>query len=96
MGERSFRASKEGVETLTQAFNRYGQTQDYLGGDLCSRQTVNKFLKGARIDKKYFQSLCGKLGLNWQDIAELESSKDDENTTIVKTEQDSIVRFVVS
>ncbi|MDB9465106.1 pentapeptide repeat-containing protein, partial [Dolichospermum circinale CS-539/09] len=83
MGKRSFRASREGVERLTQAFDKYGKTQDCLATEVgCTRQTVNKFLTGKRISKELFISLCNELNLNWQDIAELESEQDKNSRTV--------------
>lgn len=82
MGKRSFQASRQGVERLTQAFDKYGKTQDCLATEVgCTRQTVNKFLTGKRISKELFISLCNELNLNWQDIAELESEQDQNSRT---------------
>jgi uncharacterized protein YjbI with pentapeptide repeats/plasmid maintenance system antidote protein VapI len=82
MGKRSFQASREGVERLTQAFDKYGKTQDCLATEVgCTRQTVNKFLTGKRISKELFISLCNELNLNSQYIAELESEQDQNSRT---------------
>ncbi|MBD2694835.1 pentapeptide repeat-containing protein [Anabaena catenula] len=95
MGKRSFRATAAGVEKLSQAFEKYGKTQDCLASFpsensnrdkrnqiTCSRQTVNKFLTGKPISKELFISLCNELNLNWQDIAELESEQDNNSWTV--------------
>ena len=92
MGERSFRASAAGVEKLSLAFKKYGKNQDYLAGEEgCTRQTVNKFLKGKRISKELFTSLCNKLKLKWQDIAELESDLDETSWTVPSMNTASVI-----
>ena len=83
MGKRSFLASREGVRKLIQAFNKYGGTQDYLGREVnCTRQTVNKFLMGKPISKELFKSLCDKLNLEWEGVAELNADHKNENSNI--------------
>jgi hypothetical protein len=83
MGKRSYRASAAGVTKLSQAFKKYGNTQDYLAGVVvCTRQTVNKFLTGKPISKELFTSLCNELKLDWLDIAELESDIDINSWTV--------------
>ena len=83
MGKRSFQASREGVERLTQAFDKYSKTQDCLATEVgCTRQTVNKFLSGKPISKDLFKSLCDKLNLEWRDVVELESDQDRNPTTV--------------
>ena len=81
MGKRSFQASREGVERLTQAFDKYGKTQDCLAREVgCTRQTVNKFLMKKPISKELFKSLCDKLNLEWEDVAELNADHENENS----------------
>jgi transcriptional regulator with XRE-family HTH domain len=83
MEKRSFRASATGVEKLSQAFNVYGKTQDYLAEIVgCTRQTVNKFLTGKAISKELFTSLCNELRLNWEDIAELRFNQKENFWTV--------------
>ncbi|PHJ69130.1 hypothetical protein VF14_03050 [Nostoc linckia z18] len=73
---RSVRASKTGLEKAKEAFKLKGWTQEYLaGGSDCSRQTINKFLKGQPVDKSKFQGICTELGLEWGEIAELEAEE---------------------
>ena len=48
----------------------------------CTRQTVNKFLAGKAISKELFTSLCNKLRLNWEDIAELRFDQNENSWTV--------------
>ncbi|MEH2457514.1 hypothetical protein [Nostoc sp.] len=65
-----------------------GRTQEYLaGGASCSRQTVGKFFAKKYVDKNIFQSICNELGLEWEDIAELESGQNNDNQSISRFPQ---------
>ena len=39
------------------------------------RQTISKMLNGHKVDRRIFIEVCKLLGLNWQDIAELETNE---------------------
>jgi transcriptional regulator with XRE-family HTH domain len=80
---RSRRVSEEELERVKKAFDRTGWTQDYLAGSVkCTRQTVNKFLAGKYIDKRFFEALCSELNLRVADIADLESEEGQLNTSV--------------
>ncbi|MBE9201230.1 MULTISPECIES: pentapeptide repeat-containing protein [unclassified Nodularia (in: cyanobacteria)] len=73
---RSHRVSAAGIEKVNKAFDRYGTTQECLGGLAgCTRQTVIKFFAGRPVEKRLFKTLCDTLELEWADIAELESEE---------------------
>nr|WP_322719675.1 NACHT domain-containing NTPase [Nostoc sp. ChiQUE02]MDZ8232713.1 NACHT domain-containing NTPase [Nostoc sp. ChiQUE02] len=79
--ERSFRASTVGLEKAKKAFKLKGWTQDYLAGAVgCSRQTMINFFARRPVDKDKFQDICTELGLEWGEIAELETG-DEKPTT---------------
>ncbi|ALB42414.1 hypothetical protein AA650_19855 [Anabaena sp. WA102] len=74
---RSIRASKSGLKKAEKKFNGKDCTQDYLAGAAnCTRQTVSKFFAGVAIDRRFFLSICDELGLEWREIADLESEID--------------------
>ncbi|WP_414528696.1 pentapeptide repeat-containing protein [Nodularia chucula] len=79
---RSHRVSAAGIAKVNKAFDRYGKTQECLGGLAgCTRQTVNKFLAGGPVEKRLFKSLCHTLNLKWKEIAELESEEEETSRT---------------
>ncbi|MDJ0580710.1 NACHT domain-containing NTPase [Crocosphaera sp.] len=73
--ERSYIASKKGLEVAKQEFKKKGWTQQILA-DLadCSRPVVSNFLKGKAIDKQKFINICEALKLEWIDIVEIQTS----------------------
>jgi transcriptional regulator with XRE-family HTH domain len=74
--DRSYQTSKEGLEKAKAAFKLKNWTQDYLAGGVgCSRQVVINFFAGRTVDKSLFQSICNELGLEWGDVADLESEQ---------------------
>ncbi|PHK15105.1 hypothetical protein VF10_29965, partial [Nostoc linckia z13] len=74
---RSLRASKTGLEKANKAFKLKGWTQERLAGAAgCTRQTINKFLKGQPVDNGKFEAICTELGLEWGEIAELEAGEE--------------------
>ena len=74
---RSIRASKSGLKKASKKFNGKNWTQDYLAGAAnCTRQTVSKFFAGVAIDRRFFLRICDELGLEWGEIADLESEID--------------------
>ena len=73
---RSFRASKEGLKKAEIAFNLKGCSQEYIAGATqTSRPTVGNFFARRSVDKQLFQAICTELGLEWYDIADLESNE---------------------
>lgn len=89
---RSLQASTAGLEKANKAFNLKGWTQDYLAGAAgCCRQTIYKFFGRQPIEKRFFQSICTELGLEWGEIAELEAG---EEKPIAPTTIDTLVNQV--
>jgi len=75
--ERSYRASKLGIEQAEEAFKRQGKTQEYLAGSVrCTRQTIIKFFGRGSVEKSLFQKICEELNLEWGEIAELEPTEE--------------------
>lgn len=92
MSSRSLRASTAGLEKAKNAFKLKGWTQDYLAGAArCSRPTINNFFARRNVDKNKFQSICTELGLEWGEIAELETG---EEKPIAPTTIDDLVNQV--
>jgi transcriptional regulator with XRE-family HTH domain len=81
---RSLHTSKTGLAAADKAFKLKGWTQDYLAGAAgCSRQTVSNFFARRPVEKQLFQAICTELGLEWQDIAELdEAEKPDKSLSV--------------
>ncbi len=78
---RSLRASKEGLAEAKEAFKRTGWTQDHLAGRAnCSRSTAINFLAQRPVAKGLFQAFCTELGLEWGEIAELETDEVPERS----------------
>lgn len=74
---RSLTASKEGLKKVTQAFETWGKTQEFLGGRVdCVRHTVINFLHGRPVAKDIFQAICNELSLDWREIAELDRKEE--------------------
>ncbi|NES99343.1 MAG: pentapeptide repeat-containing protein [Sphaerospermopsis sp. SIO1G1] len=104
MRNRSYRASAAGVKKLNQAFEKYGQTQEFLGSltnensnrdeknqITCSRATVSKFFNRKPISKELFILLCNELKLDWQDIAELESEVNRNSRNVPSMNRASVI-----
>jgi predicted NACHT family NTPase len=89
MGERSLRASQKGIQLADKALinNRWTQ-KDLTGSEsgCYSRQTISKFFTGKPVDRKIFVGICKKLGMNWQEIADLpkdtELAEQNQNTSL--------------
>lgn len=74
---RSLRASTTGLEKANKAFKTKGWTQEYLAGVVkCSRPTIVNFFARRPVDKGKFQAICTELGLEWGEIAELETGEE--------------------
>jgi predicted NACHT family NTPase len=84
---RSLQVSQAGLQLVRKAFLIRGWTQDYLAGRIgCSRHTVSKFLGGKPIDKQTFRLACQELGLSWQTIANLDTSKNLSESSVSSDE----------
>jgi predicted NACHT family NTPase len=72
MAKPSLKASANGVQVAKQALTRAGWTQKDLSTLIgCSRQPITNFFKGAAIAQSLFIQICDRLGLNWQEVADL-------------------------
>ncbi len=72
MGERSLQASQKGIQLAKQALIGKRLRQKDLIGFVCqSRQPISKFFTGKPVDREIFVGICERLGLKWQEIAEL-------------------------
>lgn len=82
---RSLKVHKEYIKKVKSAVRRNGYpTQRHLAEDLpLALATVNNFLNGRPVDHLNFVEICGKLGLDWQEIADLEQKEDLEKPEII-------------
>lgn len=83
--ERSLKATPAGCQKLTEALKNSRYTKSSIGDFVhyrkrdgqddqgVSRATVAKAFKGEPVDRGIFIGLCDLLGLNWQEVAELET-----------------------
>ncbi|WP_375474565.1 hypothetical protein [uncultured Nostoc sp.] len=77
MARRSLKASIVGIEKAKRAFKIREWTQEYLASEvgLETRQPIWKFFTGKPIERQNFMEICFRLGLDWQDIAELPNQR---------------------
>ncbi|KAB8335210.1 NACHT domain-containing NTPase [Scytonema tolypothrichoides VB-61278] len=77
MARRSLKASTLGIQKAKKAFQVREWTQEYLASEvgLETRQPIWKFFTGKPIERQNFMEICFKLGLDWQEIAELPTQK---------------------
>jgi predicted NACHT family NTPase len=89
---RSLTASVNGLEKAKLAFNKQYTSQkicaDIVG---CSRQVVGQFLRREPVQAGFFQSICGELGLDWGEIADLAA---DISQPVQDVDLDSLVQTV--
>ena len=73
MGKRSLKATPDGIARAKRAFERTGWTQEYLAAEvgLSTRQSIWKFFTGRPIERYIFLEICFRLGLEWQEVADL-------------------------
>ena len=72
---RSLTASQTGIQLAKQALISKGWSQKNLIGFVCeSRQPISKFFNGKSVSYNIFVGICEKLGLDWQNIADLPKS----------------------
>ncbi len=79
MAERSLQASQKGIQLAKQALigKKWKQT-DLLGFVCTSRQPITKFFTGKPVDREIFVGICERLGLKWQEIADLTEYAESE------------------
>jgi len=72
MTGRSLQASQKGIQLAKQALITKRLRQKDLIGFVCqSRQPIGNFFTGKPVDREIFVGICERLGLNWQEIADL-------------------------
>ncbi|PSO62404.1 MAG: NTPase (NACHT family) [Cyanobacteria bacterium QH_7_48_89] len=69
--KRSLQASPEGIERANQAVLNFATKIDFAAELEISRTTVQNFFAGKSIGRENFHKICQKLGLPWQEVAEL-------------------------
>jgi WD40 repeat protein len=73
---RSLKVRQTKKEKVKNAFNRKNTTIGRLAEEWgCSRDTLSRFFNGHSIDRTTFGDICSKLGLDWQDVADVEESE---------------------
>jgi predicted NACHT family NTPase len=91
---RSLTASVKGLDEAKSAFNRKYTSQkicaDFVG---CSRQVVGQFLRREPVQAGFFKSICEKLGLGWEKIADFAV---DTEQPVQDAEIDALVKDVRS
>ncbi|MDF5720820.1 MAG: AAA-like domain-containing protein [Rhizonema sp. PD37] len=100
---RSVRVSANCIPRVKSALQRNAYiSQRLLALELdISQSTVSNFLNGRPVDYSYFIEICRKLGLEWQDIADLEIPIEEEKTPVapaasispISTSQPTTVEF---
>jgi predicted NACHT family NTPase len=89
---RSLKASVEGLKKAQSAFKLKGKTQEYLAGSVgCNRGVVINFFARKTVATILFQVICTELGLEWEEIAELDA---DSQPSIPDVDLDELVREV--
>jgi predicted NACHT family NTPase len=90
MPRESLSTSEEGSKKAKTAFIAHKLTQNGLAKELeITRQPVTKFFAGDRIDRKIFVNICERLGLNWQEIANLPQDVEPATSTPIAEVQGS-------
>ncbi len=80
MGQRSLRATPQGIQDIKKALKKKKGGQTYLAGAVgCSRQTIWSLLQGNPTDCDVFMEVCTQLGLNWEKVAEPELPEPEQN-----------------
>lgn len=89
---RSLKASVDGLKKAQSAFKLKSNTQDYLAGSVgCTRQVVINFFARRTVATRFFQAICTELGLEWGEIAELDT---DNQPPIRDIDLDALVSEV--
>jgi transcriptional regulator with XRE-family HTH domain len=68
---RSLKATTEGIKRANKAILNFATKIELAVEIEVSRATVQNFFAGKPIDRENFHRICEKLGLPWQEIAEL-------------------------
>lgn len=72
MSRRSLKASEQGIQLASKALiSKQLKQQDLVGHVGYSRQPISKFFNGKTVSNEIFVKICERLGLNWEDIADL-------------------------
>lgn len=82
---RSLRVHKDYIKKVKAAVHRNGYpTQRHLAEDLpLALATVGNFLNGRPVDHLNFVEICSKLGLDWQEIADLNQQENSEKPEVI-------------
>ncbi|MBC1298436.1 ATP-binding protein, partial [Nostoc sp. UCD122] len=76
MTKRGLQASTEGIAKANQALIRNSLNKTALARDLgLSRATVTNFFRVIPIERLNFEEICQRLGLNWQEIVDIQVCK---------------------
>ncbi|MEG4630066.1 helix-turn-helix transcriptional regulator [Microcoleus sp. AR_TQ3_B6] len=77
---RSLRVSVSKIQRVKEALKRNGLRQTDLGREVgvYSRSTVVNFVNGKPVSYDNFLEFCNRLGLDWQEIAELNTPSQDD------------------
>jgi transcriptional regulator with XRE-family HTH domain len=90
MSERSRQVSPENLERVRKRLRDCSLNQTALAEDLkISRSTVSKFFRGEAIDRSYFESICARLGFEWEEVVAQPPEKLEETH---KTDIDQLVQ----
>ncbi|HEY9297134.1 MAG TPA: HEAT repeat domain-containing protein [Phormidium sp.] len=84
--ERSLRVDEKHIPKVKKALarNRFG-SQKALADELgFAQDTISRFFRGKPVDRYTFLEICNRLGLNWEDIAQLQ---DDTPETSLESNQ---------
>ncbi|PPS45241.1 NACHT domain-containing NTPase [Chroococcidiopsis sp. TS-821] len=81
---RSLKATPEGIKVANKAILKFATKIELAVEIEVSRATVQNFFAGKPIDRENFHKICEKLGLSWQEIADL------PDTYSVKTNQETL------
>ncbi|MFN6468082.1 MAG: NACHT C-terminal helical domain 2-containing protein [Nostoc sp. SerVER01] len=76
MAKRGLKASLKGIEQANKALARNVLNKKALALDLgIARSTVHNFFSSKPIDRLNFEEICKRLGLDWEDIADIPASE---------------------
>jgi len=92
--KRSLKATPEGINRANKAVLIFATKMDLAAELEISRATVQNFFAGKPVGRENFHKICQKLDLPWQEIAELESETEIENSELVPEAQTDIIALV--
>lgn len=79
---RSLKASPEGINRVNKAILNFASKIDFAAELEVSRATVQSFFAGKGVARENFHKICQKLGLPWQEIADLEDTAPEPQPVI--------------